>query len=396
MAGAFQANAQTQAAMQTPTPELAFYGLESGRFEVAARAGAAGAELGALAEQAWAVWRGPLGLPDRWPVGITVRLAPASGWPLGTDSWRVAAEPGGIVSVWIRERPAGEVGGLTERRRLLAALAAGAMHRQAVFIGVPPARITTPAWLGAGAAEAVLIRQQPALFDAWQREVAGLKQVPSLRRILTWPAPGPDETEAMRAAAYGLWSWLETEGQRTGAWRRFLAEVLGGGEPLTALARHFQDIPGRTSPQELELAWQTTCAHLMRVKSVPVLEPAESRRWLEQLDRIVLAEGTSGSEQVLELSNLWERREEPTVRGPLSERAALLAANFRQVHPFYRNAAGSLGRAWLAQEQGKVAAWRSTRDEWRQDMTAGRVLETASARLLDEGTTDAPGAEATP
>jgi hypothetical protein len=363
---------------------LAFYGLESGRLEVAALAGAEGAELGALAERAWAVWREPLGLPDRWPVGITVRLSPAEAWPLGTPSWRVAAEPGGIVSVWIRARLPGEPGGLAESRRLLAALAEGTLYRQAVFIGVPPERITTPAWLTAGAAEAVLIRQQPALADAWQLAAARLTRVPALKAIFTWGVNEPSDPKNLRTAAYGVWSWLQADGQRTGAWRRFLAEVLGGGDALNALARHYSDLPGRGSPQELELAWQTTRAHLVRIKNIPMQEPAEARRWLEQLDRIVLAEGSGGAERAAELSELWELRKERPVRVPLAERSALLAANFRQVHPFYRNAAGSLGRVWLALEQGKLADWRAARQEWTQDLAQGRELEAASTRLLDE------------
>jgi hypothetical protein len=373
---------------QPKPPELAFYGLESGRFEVAALRGTEGAELGALAGQAWAVWRGPFGLPDRWPVGITVRLAPAEGWPFGTDPWRVAAEPGGIVSVWLRARQPGEPEGLPERRRLLAALAAGAMHRQAVFIGVPPARITTPAWLGAAAAEAVLIRQQPALSDAWQRETASLARVPDLKRILTWRVDDDFDAENPRSAAYGVWSWLQADGRRTGAWRRFLAEVLGGGDPVTALTQHYQDLPGRDRPQELELAWQAACAQLVRINNVPVLEPSETRRWLEQLDRIVLSEGSDGAEKAFALVDLWDWRKEPAVRTPLADRSALLAANFRQVHPFYSNAAGSLGRAWSALAQDKIAAWRAARLEWTQDMAVGREMEAASKRLLDGLKTD--------
>jgi hypothetical protein len=56
------------------------------------------------------------------------------------------------------------------------------------------------------------------------------------------------------------------------------------------------------------------------------------------------------------------------------------------VHPFYRNAAGSLGRVWLAQAAGKERAWMQSRAEWREDKAVGRELERASAALLDEAT----------
>ena len=363
--------------------DLSFYGLESGRFEVVALAGPEGSRLGALAGHAWAVWRGPFGLPERWPVGITVRLAPAANWTAGAASWRVAADPGGIVSIWVRTEVPGGPLGVDEERRILAALAAGAMHRQAVFIGVPADRVTTPAWLGAAAAEAVIIRQQPSLSDAWQRDAATWLRVPALNEIVNWKVAEPAPDARVRAAAFGVWSWLQADGARSGAWRRFLAEVLAGGDAMGALARNYGTIPGRGSSQELELAWQTAFAQFVRSQNVPVLEPVEARRWLEQINRVVILDTSGGVEQAFELSDLWARRKETDVRVQLEDRSSLLAANLRLMHPFYRNAAGSLGRAWLALLQGKEGAWQTAREELRQDIEAGRELETASKRILD-------------
>lgn len=365
-----------------PRENLSFYGLETGRFEVAALAGPEGARLGELAEQAWTAWRGPLGLPERWPVGITVRLSPAAGWPAGAPPWRVAAEPGGIVSVWVRQSPAGTEAWL-EARLQLEALAAGAMQRQAIFIGVSPERVTIPAWLRAAAAEAVLVRQQPSLSDAWLREAAALTRAPGLKSVLDWKPVGSEVSGGTRLAAYGVWVWLQAEGTRSGAWRRFLAELLAGGDAAAALARNFGNIPGRGSEQELELAWQTAFAQIARVKNVPVLEPKESRRWLEQIDRFVLLEA-AGGEQVLPLGELWSRRKLASVREQLEARSTLLAANLRTMHPFYRNAAVSWGRACVAILEGKESVWKSAEDEWRQDMETGLLLEAASKRILDE------------
>lgn len=365
-----------------PRENLSFYGLESGRFEVAALAGPEGARLGELAEQAWAAWRGPFGLPGRWPVGITVRLAPAAGWTAGTPPWRVAAEPGGIVSVWIRQAPAANET-WREARLQLAALAAGAMQRQAIFIGVPPERVTTPAWLGAAAAEAVLVREQPSLSDGWLRGAAALSRAPGLKTVLEWKSAEAEVSGEVRLAAYGVWIWLQAEGTRSGAWRRFLAEVLAGGDAMAALARNFGSIPGRGSEQELELAWQTAFAQIARVKNVPVLEPYESRRWLEQVNRFVLSED-SGDAQVVQLVDLWSHRKLASVREQLEARSTLLAANLRSMHPFYRNAAVSWGRACVAILEGKEGVCKSAVEEWRQDMEAGLVLESASKRILDE------------
>jgi hypothetical protein len=364
-----------------PRTALSFYGMENGRFEVAALAGPEGGRLGALAEQAWDAWTGPCALPDRWLSGITVRLSPVETWPAGTPSWRVTVEPGGVVSVWIRAHADGEPEGLVEERRLLGALAEGALRRQAVFIGVPPDRITVPSWLRIAAAEWVLISGQPSLADGWQREVAGWPRVPTLVSILSTDAHGG---EPRAAAAYGVWSWLYAEGTRAGEWRRFLAEVLGGGEPLDALTRHYAARGGEVGAQEQELAWQTGCANLVRIKTVPVMEAEEARLWLERLDRMVLRDGADGRDQAYDLADTWDHRKDAAVRLRRSERSTLLAANFMQIHPFYRNAAGSLGRAWLAMDRGKKPAWQTALKEWREDMTAGRALEEASRRILDE------------
>lgn len=365
------------------------YGLNSGRIEVSAPAGAAGLNLGGLAEQAWEAWRGPLALPDRWQFAIAVRLTPADGRGDEGRSWRVTDEPGGVVTVWIRERRAEEADGLAEDRRLLTAMAEGVLRRQAIFLAVAPSRITTPDWLAAGAAEAALQRRQPALGDAWQHAAAGWGRAPTLTAAWAWrvgePKPAGGDAEGA-AAAYGAWAWLQAEDARTGAWRRFLAEVLGGGEPLMALARHYTHRFGRTSPQELELAWQAGLAHIARSRHVPLMEPVETRRWLEQMDRVVLSERDENgaeTEKVYSLAELWDRRGDAVVKEALAERSALLAGNFTRVHPFYRNAAGSLGRAWLALGGRKAAAWRAARDEWAQDVAAGRTLEDASRRILD-------------
>ena len=377
--------AETGSVAQNAARRLANYGMASGRFEVVAQLGPEGAQLGELAEQAWAVWRGPMGLPERWPSGITVRLSPADAGPAVLPGWRVTAEPGGVVGVWIQARRAGDLDDLAEQRRLLAALAAGALRRQAIFAGVALDRITVPAWLCAGAAEAVVMRRQPAMNDAWQREVATWARLPGLQAVLDWSEgalpPGGDSG----ASAYTAWAWLQLESGRSGAWHRYLAEILGGAEAMAALSRNYAAGFAKGGPQELELAWQTGAANLVAVKNVPVMEASETRRWLEQMDRLVLLNRESGQDEILSLAEGWPERKSKVITAQREERAALLAANFRRMHPFYRNAAGSLGRAWLALGQEKNREWRRAFDELRQDMASGRELEAASARILGGG-----------
>jgi hypothetical protein len=373
-------NAQTElGAIKEPGRTLSFYGMESGRFEVAAMAGPEGAQLGSLAEQVWPVWQNQLGLPERWPVGITVRLAPAETWPSGSPSWRVTTEAAGVVSLWIRARTIEEPEGLTEQRRLLRALADAALHRQAVFKATALDKITVPAWLSIGAAEAVLIRRQPALSDAWQQEVKGLPHMPPLHAILSPQDPAP-----AAAAAYAVWLWLQTEGARSGGWRVFLSEVLAGADALKSITLNYENRLGRVGNQELELAWQTGCANLVRVKIVPVMEPAESRLWLGQLTRSSLHDATQKTDIAVDLTTEWDHRQDTEVRKQRDDRINLLASTFHQIHPFYRNAAGSLGRLWLAMDKNKQTAWKKELEEWRRDTSSGLELEKASARILDK------------
>jgi hypothetical protein len=284
-----------------------------------------------------------------------------------------------VVSLWIRAHTNEEPEGLPEQRRLLRALADAALHRQAVFNATALDRITVPAWLSIAAAEAVLIRRQPALSDAWQQEVTGWTRMPPLHAVLS-----VQDFEPAPAAAYAVWLWLQTEGTRSGGWRVFLTEVLAGTDALKSINRNFETRLGRGGNQELELAWQTGCANLIRVKTVPVMEPAESRLWLSQLIRSSLHDTTQGTDITVDLTTVWEHRYDAEIKKQRDERTNLLASTFHQIHPFYRNAAGSLGRVWLAMDKNKLMAWKRELAEWHRDTTSGLELEKASARILSE------------
>ncbi len=380
------ARANTEAALpagQLPAPaETRLYGTGSGRFEVAAGPGEDGRRLAWLAEVSWAAWREPLGLPDQLPAAITVRLSPAGQWGFDEPWWKVAGEPGGVVSVWIRE---GGPAGLERDRRWLIALAEGALHRRAVLLGVSPARLTVPDWLTAGAAEAVLIRENPALFDAWQQAASRALWQPPLPVTLAWAgAQTSPEADPRRLAAFGVWQWLLAESGRTGAWRQFVPALLGGETPGAALVGAYAGRLGRATAAEIELAWQTGAAWLVRARATPLLEVEESRRRLEEADRIVVAAAVGGAEEVLRLGELWAERQDAYVAAEREQRLAWLTANFARIHPFYRNASGSLGRVLLALRDGDAAAWSAALTDWRRDLATGRELEQASKALLDE------------
>lgn len=360
-------------------------GSGSGRFEVVAEPGPDGLRLAELALAAWSEWSGPLGLPARLPMAITVRLIPEARWAFGAEDARVAVEQSGVVTVWIR---AGGTAGLERERRWLAALAEGALRRKALLLGVEPAKAKAPAWLSAAAAEAMVVAERPAMLDAWQTEEGRGERAADLREVLLWVDRSPGEaTEARRRAAFGVWLWLREESARSGAWERLLVSIVRGESPGAALAREFSRLAERPSEaREWELAWQVGRARLIGARVTPMMSAAESRAWIERVARVVALETSSGEERVMPVWGEWASREQTWLRVERAERTRLLAANLNRLHPFYRNAAGSLGRVWTAWAEGREAAWRQASIEWTQDWEAGRMLEDASRRLLDEAT----------
>ncbi len=374
------------AAEATKGPGATLYLGGSGRFEVLAEPGDEGRRLARLAEEAWPVWAGSMGLPDRVPVAITVRLTTPERWGFAEPAWRVVDDPGGVVTVWIRGGGARDV---TRERRWLIALAEGALVRRAVLLGVAPARRATPHWMVAGAAEEALIEPRPAMLDAWRQAAERAGRGPTMRELLSWAGAqaAADGTggaeEERRASAYGLWHWLQAEAGRTPAWRRMMDAVLGGTAPGLALVQAYPERFGGASAEELELAWAVGAAGLARARGGPVTEAAESRRWLEQMDRVVVRMAEEGDERALKLGDEWLHRGDVYLATERARRVARLQADLGRVHPFYRNAAGSLGRVFLAQEKGNARVWAAAREEWTADMAGGRELEVASAALLD-------------
>lgn len=361
--------------------EVRFFPGSGGRFEVAALEGEEGSRLVRLAEEAWAVWRGPLGLPDRWTTGITVRLTPTEAWDFAEPAWRLSAEATGLVSLWIR---GGGKPGAGRDRRWAAALAEAAWTRVAISEGVGPAARTVPDWLVAGAAEAALIEARPALGDAWRQAAARPGGAAGLEAILKWRgAQTAGDGEPEWVGAFGVWRWLGAGPGRAEAWPRFVAALLAGEAPGLALTRVYGPGLARPEKAELELAWRTSLAAMAREQATPLLGAEESRRQLERLARAVLTPTEGGPERVWELGALTAAEARGYPAAEREERARWLTANLARMHPFYRNAAVSLGRCWQAQERGDDAAREGALQEWRADFATGLELERGSAAALD-------------
>ena len=364
-----------------PTVRLHLEG--SGRFEVLSLPGAEGVRLAGLAEAAWAEWMAPLGLPSRLPVAITVRLVPKADWIFGNAPTRVAADPGGVVSVWILSEEGAD---LARERLWLTALAEGALRRKTFLLGVDPAKAQPPTWLTVAAAEAVIVARQASMQEAWQEDFGKEAKPAKLRDVLLWRFEGDAEGSLARArASYGVWLWLRDESGKSGAWERFVAAVAGGESSGAALAREFKRLtPRPTEALEWELAWKVAAARLVLARPTPQLSAEASRQWLERLSRIVVTDLQTGGERVLPPWGEWASRQEEWPKTTRAERAGIIDTGFSRIHPFYLNAASSLGRAWSALTEGKESAWREASVAWASDMADGRALENASRRLLDD------------
>jgi hypothetical protein len=358
------------------------HGSGSGRFEVIAEAGPEGVRLAELGEAAWRTWREPFGLPSRLPAAITVRLVPGSLWGAEARRARVSVEAGGAVTVWIR---GGGEPGVSRERAWLRALAEGVLARRAILAGMDPARAPAPAWLCAAAAEAALVAERPALLDAWQASMRADEPPAGLREVLLWDGADGARGAVAARGAHGVWLWLREEGARGGAWGRFVGALQAGEPPGAALAREYGRLAARPAEaREWELAWRVAAARLAWARAVPLMEPEETRARIERAARILILDTETGRERAADGAGDWAERGEAWLAGERAARASRLAGEYTRLHPFYRNAAGSLGRAWIALAEGREREWRRAGGEYARDLAEGRELEDASRRLLDE------------
>jgi hypothetical protein len=264
-------------------------------------------------------------------------------------------------------------------------MAEGALHRQALALGASPERLVIPEWVIAAAAEAALVRGNTGMLDAWRQAAISAGRMPALRAIFSWAgAQTSPFADPHWAASYGVWQWLQAESGRGTAWRRFLAWLLTGTAPGAALVNAYGDKLGRQDASEVELAWQVGVAAQARIRTTPFWDAEESRRRLEDAERLVVASAEDGVETAVRIGEIWTARDDVFVAARREERLRWLDGHYTRLHPFYRNAGGSLGRVLLAQRQGDARAWSEALEEWRRDFASGRELEETSRRLLDE------------
>lgn len=225
-------------------------------------------------------------------------------------------------------------------------------------------RLVAPLWLEFACVGWWETRADAAQFDLLKYRSARMEP-PALRALLSWQR-GDEEDAARIGSATWLIAFLQAESGKAGEWPALLRRLLGGEEPLLSLAATF---PGRfDTAEESELWWLTGFHHARRVRTVPVLDAAESRAELAALQRFVVAEGALETDTSATLRSALDHAREPFVGAELQRRSTELARMVPALHPFFRNAGLSLAEAFATRTAPKARrdeACRAFEADWR-------------------------------
>jgi hypothetical protein len=351
---------------------LIFVQNSPGRFEVAAADATLAHGVATATEELWRVLAVPLALPAAFSSPIFVRIVSSGGEATGDNgAFRVTVEIGGIVSIRLRA----EAAGMPAMRH---ALVQGLLMRIAVAHHGSEPRVTSPLWLEHACVEWWRTRTNAAQFDAVKQETARLA-VPRLESLLLW-RHGSGEPNEMIVGSLWLMGFLQAESGPGREWPNYLVQVLGGDDPLVALAASY---PERfNGAEERELWWQTGWHHVRRIRSLPASEAADSRAQLAALTRFVFAGWSDDADVVAPLRTVMARASELVVAAEITRRSAELARLVPTLHPFYRNAGLALSevfaaRAASARQLDVVCA------AFEQDWRDATELESATAAALD-------------
>ena len=350
---------------------LVFY-TGKGQFEIIAIDEAAAQEALILASVVWRALAEPLALPPAgFSSAVAVRLVPGTKWK-GPAAFSVAAEPGGMVGVrigWDEK---------TDMRSVRRALVEAILLRQAVAWHGAAQRATVPLWLEQACIALSEVRERPAMLDAMQQESAHLKP-PSLETVLRMER-GAAASRGCELAAFWLFQYLETEAEPDALrWTGWLRTIMGGSDPMQVLQQTY----GRMwrTPAERELWWQVGFYNECRSSILPLMSMEETRNWLADRCRWLVLRG--GYEQVLSLEDLWTFRSESWVRAGFVKRIEQLQNQLPRLHPFYRNAAISMGRMYQAAVTGDERDFKAAQKALSQDAVDGRELEDETGSALE-------------
>lgn len=353
-------------------PEARVFYTQAGQFEVIVTEVGDAQPMLALGRSVWDALAGPLGLPaDGFTTPVSVRLVPAKAWN-EAPPFTVMVEPAGLVSV--RVRWSADADPIFVRR----AFVQGLILRQAVAWHAVGPRLTVPLWLEQACTAWSLVREKPAMLDAFQQESAGMAMLPPLRALLEWER-GAVESRGRELAS--LWLFLQLQAEQGGSarWGGWVRGVVGGAPPYETLPRAYAGLwPDGLA---LELWWQTVFHHQRRSRALPVMTAEASRAWMQ--DRSRWLAGREGREVVLALEELPELRKEAWVLEELKQRLGQTRMVLGAIHPYYANAALSLGRVYEAAEKGRGQEFTAALADFQRDALDARELEDTVGAILD-------------
>lgn len=371
LAGRAQNTPVRAAAVGANDSPLVFY-TGAGQFEIIAVNPQAAQDALILANSVWRSLARPVGLPaDGFSSAVAVRLVPEAKWN-DPAVFKVVAEPGGLVGVRICW------GENTDARTIRRALVQAVLLRQAVAMHGTAQRLTVPLWLEQACVALGEAGDRPAMFDAMRQGSARLAP-PPLETLLRWKRGEPEERGRV-LAAFWLFHHLQAESGDTPCWAKCLRALLGGIDPMQALQENYGG--AWKDPDSRELWWQTGFCNVRASSTLPLMSMQETRDWLA--DRCRWLAIKNGREQVLSFDDLWAARKETWVKTGMTERAQQIENQLLRLHPFYRNAAISLGRMYQAAAKGAEEEFKAAKLAVSQDAKDGQELEAATTESLDE------------
>ncbi len=363
------------AAAQDKAERVVLYSGPAGRFEVITITPALGPWALEISELVWDQLTEVLALPPAgFPSPVTLRLIPAARWQ-GTEPSSVQVEMAGRVTVQV------PVGDTPDRNVIMQALVRGLLVKRATINVDYGYADNVPLWLELAATRWVQTHVQPALHDQWRQEAAVVR-LPPMMAILSWQRDRPSPSN-LDVASYGAMLWLRTLGADNGLWLEFLRRQLAGVPTANSLGAFVgQPWPG---VDDLELAWQVGFYEICRQRVLPFLSIEESRGLLRDWSRVIVHDNRIDAEAVLSPTELWEHRKEPAVRAIAATRTGELELRLGSMHPFFRNAANSLGRVlFLVKKGDSKRDWLRAWEQFEVDWNDANELTRVSATILDQ------------
>jgi hypothetical protein len=365
------------AAADPPLPPLPYvFTTRPGRFEIASASDTAVRSAVVMAEELWRTLAAPLLLPtEGFPSSIAVTLFSPTQWS-GDTPFRTYAEPAGRVSVRVRWS-ADEAGQAALRRALAQALL---MRRATAARGLVPG-LAVPYWLENAAVAWSLTSERPGALDRWQRESVRATP-PPLAAVLAQRRGSPVSREGELAALW-LFAHLQSESSPVEQrWPRYLAAVLGGADPAETLGQFYGDFFPDAAARELW--WQVGWHARLRQSAQAADTATETRAWLAERAAWTGRRVKDGADTALAPDEVFAARSTPWIAEELARRLLQLRAGLPTAHPFYRNAALSLGRTYETALAGDRRAFAQAQADLIRDIADGRELEQATTAALDE------------